>query len=199
MRTKKSVYFISPDAAGKAVASASTPAPAADRSQPPQVKARPGWRLINHAGARFLIQIPAGWHDEGIRRLGKKGHMVPFVRKQKVWGRVIHQGTVHLFSSSSRGKEARGVWDYVLARRKARSPGLRLVKVRDVPNAGGSGVSGISAIYWVNGPRGGMVEERSLIVVKGKTAYVLTGTVAPYQKPHIWAEIDGIFRALRPY
>ena len=71
-------------------------------------------------------------------------------------------------------------------------------KVRRVKDVGGAGVPGIKAIYWINGPMGGVVEERCLCVVKGGVAYVLTASVKPFQKPFIWTEIEGIFRSFRP-
>ena len=199
VRTQKSIYFISPSAANdKAVASAATPPKPPVQGKPLPVKARTGWRLIKNVAAKYLVQIPAAWHDEGIRRLGKKGFMVPFVRKQKVWGRVIHQGTVHLLSSSAQGKDVKGVWGYVLARRQARNPGLTLIRVRNVPDVGGSGLPGLKAIYRVTNSRGNQTEERCLCVVNRGVAYVLTATVAPYQKPYIWTEIEGIFRSFWP-
>ena len=199
VRTQKSIYFISPSAAGKkVVASASSPPAPPARGKPLPVKARPGWRLIKNAVARYLIQLPPVWHDEGIRRLGKKGYMVPFVRKQKVWGRVTHQGSVHLYSSGAEGRDAKGVWGFVLARRQARNPSLKLIKLQFLPDVGGSGSPGVLAIYKVSRRRGIWSEERCLCVVKGDVAYVLTATVASRQSAHIWTEIAGILRSFRP-
>ncbi len=203
VRTKKYVYHLAPGATGKAVVA---PATLPEKKKPPvvagppRIKVRPGWRLISDARARYLAQLPAGWHDEGLRKLGKKGrYMTPLVRKQKVWGRVIHQATVFLYVASAKGRTPRGVFDHALALRKRRNPTLRVTKLRRVNNVGGSGAMGLKAIYWVTGRKGRMEEERSLCVVKGGRAYVLTASVAPHQKAFIWTEIEGIFRAFRPY
>lgn len=201
VRTKKYVYLLSSSAPVKAVAPATLPEKKPPvTAGPPTVKVRPGWRQISSPRGRYLAQLPAGWHDEGLRKLGKKGRfMTPLVRKQKIWGRIIHQATVFLYVAGDEGRNARGVFDYALALRKRRNPTLRVTKLRKVKDVGGSGAAGLKAIYWVTGRQGHMVEERSLCVVKGGRAYVLTASVAPHQKPFIWTEIEGIFRTFRPY
>lgn len=197
LRTKKSIYHLVPGPAEPV----KPPKPKQPVTRPLPTRAKPGFRLVTDRNVGFVLQLPAQWTHERdrARHLGGLRHVVPFGRKRRNWRGTIYQASVTLHTEAAKGKDARAVWHELLRRRKQRDPLLKVGQARKISDVGGSGQPGLVGTYTLTGPGRRRTVEQGLCVVLGDKAYVLISTVTRFGKPHIWQEIEAIYRSFRPH
>lgn len=197
LRTRNSVYCF------KASTDATvTPGPAAPPklTPVPTQATKPGWRLYRDRKAGYLIQAPSTWQFDRQRmtKMGGLRMSIPFVRTTMVKGRPVFLGQVTILTWEAAGRDVNQLWQSVYSQQKRLHSDLRVVKVHNVQNVGGSGLPGIKAVYSYR-DRGYVVQLRSLCVVSHGVAFEVRGWAGHMHPKTIWEEIEEILQTFRPH
>ncbi len=197
LRTRKSVYCFVP-AVKKAPSPTVKPAIIGTTDDPDTP--RPGWKMMRHKPSGFVIQIPQRWHLDKKKKvkLGGVRHVIPFARKQKLGKRVAYVGSVTVLTWEAAGRNVDQLWQSIYAQRRGISPDVRVTKVHRVKNVGGTGVTGIRAVYSFKGPRGYPVQLRSLCLIHHGVAFELRAWAGPSRPAEIWKQVEQIFSTFKP-
>jgi len=197
VQTDKTIYCFQP-AAPKPVTTAA-PKPVTTATPTPAPETAQWWTHTDRLSG-FTLGLPRTWQldQQRVMKLGGVRSVIPFARLKKGTGSKGYLGSVQVLTYEAAGRTAEALWRSVLAQRKSLSPGVRVISLSRVYDIGGSGLSGIRALYRFRAKQGYWVRLTSLCVISHGVAFELRGWAGSLRPKKIWREINGIFARFKP-
>ena len=162
---------------------------------------RPGFRTHMDRQLGFSMQVPETWFLDQARqrRLGGPRAVIPFARVKRLPGQRFFLGTVQVLTWEAAGRDASGLWRSIFVQRHKLNPEIKVKRVFQIKNVGGTGLPGVVARYSFTGPGGQPVILRSLCVVSNGVAYELRAWAGPMHPARTWREVEEIFSSFRVF